>query len=83
MNNLQTRLELQISAQQWADTIMSQYNISATEMEDALTKVLLNLKQKVIQEYLIEQQRAYQENIASSHSIQETEEVEEENEQLN
>ena len=38
---------------------MSQYNITATEMEDALTKVLLNLKQQVLRDYLTEQQENY------------------------
>lgn len=73
MNNLQTRFELQFSAQQWVDSIMNQYNISAAEMEDALTKVLFNLQQKILQEYLIEQQRAYQEAKMASGSIQEEE----------
>ena len=52
--NLQQHLEVQASAQQWADDFMQNYNISATEMTDALTKVLLNLKDKVIVEYLTE-----------------------------
>ena len=52
--NIQQHLEIQASAQQWADDIMQNYHISATEMTDALTKVLLNLKDKVIVEYLTE-----------------------------
>lgn len=52
--NIQQHLEIQASAQQWADDFMQNYNISATEMTDALTKVLLNLKDKVIVEYLTE-----------------------------
>lgn len=59
MINLQTRLELEISAQQWVDSVMSQYSITAAEMEDALTKVLLNLKQQVLRDYLTEQQENY------------------------
>lgn len=59
MINLQTRLELEVSAQQWVDSVMSQYNIAATDMEDALTKVLLNLKQQVLRDYLTEQQENY------------------------
>lgn len=59
MINLQTRLELEISVQQWVNSVMSQYNITATEMEDALTKVLLNLKQQVLRDYLTEQQENY------------------------
>ena len=64
--NLQMRLELQESLQQWIDSAMSQYNISAAEMEDAVTKVLLKLKDKVLHDYLLEQQKAYQEALASS-----------------
>ena len=59
MINLQTRLELEVSAQQWVDSIMSQYDIAATDMEDALTKVLLNLKQQILRDYLTEQQKNY------------------------
>lgn len=59
MINLQTRLELEISAQQWVNSVMSQYDIAAADMEDALTKVLLNLKQQVLRDYLTEQQENY------------------------
>lgn len=71
--NLQTRLELELSAQQWADSIMSNFNISAADMENALTKVILNLKQKVLQDYLIEQQQNYQEFKNTSNLVQEKE----------
>ena len=61
--SLQQHLEIQASAQQWADDFMLQYNITATEMVDALTKVLLNLKDKAMVEYLIDvsnrQQKMY------------------------
>lgn len=73
--NLQMRLELQESLQQWIDSAMSQYNISAAEMEDAVTKILLKLKDKVLHDYLLEQQKAYQEALASS-----TQKIEEEEE---
>lgn len=72
--NLQTRLELQGSLQQWIDSTMSQFNISAAQMEDAMSKVMLNLKDKVLQDYLLEQQKAYQEAIASSSLSEEQEE---------
>ncbi len=74
MIDLRTRLELQVSAQQWVDSVMSQYNISAAEMEDALVKVVLNLKQKVLQDYLIEQQEAYQKAKTANGPTQEIEE---------
>lgn len=73
--NLQTRLELQGSLQQWIDSTMSQFSISAAQMEDAMSKVMLNLKDKVLQDYLLEQQKAYQEAMASS-SFQEEEQEE-------
>ncbi len=71
--NLQMRLELQGSLQQWIDSTMNQFNISAAEMEDAMSRVLLKLKDQVLQDYLIEQQRAYQEAMATP-SIQENQE---------
>lgn len=71
--NLQLRLQLQGSLQQWIDSTMKQYNISSAEMEDAVSKVLLKLKDQVLQDYLIEQQKAYQEALASS-----TQEIKEE-----
>lgn len=71
--NLQLRLELQGSLQQWIDSTMQQYNISAAEMEDAMSRVLLKLKDQVLQDYLIEQQRAYQEALEAS-SAQENKE---------
>lgn len=76
--NLQTRLELQGSLQQWIYSTMSQFNISAAEMEDAMSRVLLTLKDQVLQDYLLEQQQAYQQAMASS-SLQEKEQEEDVN----
>ncbi len=64
--DLQLRFELQGSLQQWVDSTMRQYNISAAMMEDAMSKILLSLKDKVWQDYLLEQQKAYEEMLASS-----------------
>jgi len=72
--NLQLRLELQGSLQQWIDSTMQQYNISAAEMEDAISRVLLKLKDQVLQDYLIEQQRAYQEALEASSTQEDKEE---------
>lgn len=36
--------------------MMLQYNISAADMEDALTKVLVTLQPKITQDLLIQQQ---------------------------
>lgn len=72
--NLQLRLELQGSLQQWIDSMMQQYNISAAEMEDAISRALLKLKDQVLQDYLIEQQRAYQEALEASSTQEDKEE---------
>lgn len=66
MNELQLRFELQGSLQQWVNSTMQRYNISAAMMEDAMSKVLLSLKDRVWQDYLLEQQKAYEAAIASS-----------------
>lgn len=50
MTDLQLRLEVQGAAQNWVASIMQQYGVSATMMEDALSKVLLNLKDVAAQE---------------------------------
>jgi len=69
MNTLQTRLELQGAVQQWVDSFMAQHNISPAMMDDALSKALLNIKELVIQEYLIAAQ------MASSNQQEDVEEV--------
>jgi len=69
MNTLQTRLELQGVVQQWVDSFMAQHNISPAMMDDALSKALLNIKELVIQEYLIAAQ------MASSNQQEDVEEV--------
>lgn len=63
--NLQQHLEIQASAQQWADDFISQYDITATEMTDALTKVLLNLKDRAMVEYLVDVSKRQQEMYAA------------------
>lgn len=70
--NVCQQIELQASAQQWVDDIMRNYGITATEMADALSKVLVILKDKSLLEYLAEsakqreaQQRAQQEVMQS------------------
>lgn len=73
-NLLQLRLELQLSLQQWIDSTMQQYNISSAMMEDAVTKVLVQLKDKVLQDYLAEQAEAYRKAAAASSAELEQEE---------
>jgi len=74
-NSIQLRLELQASLQQWIDSTMQQYNISSAMMEDAVTKILVQLKDKVFQEYLIEQAKMYQQAAASSADLEQEEDV--------
>lgn len=76
--NLQKRLELQGSLQQWIDTTMRQFNISAAEMEDAMSRIMINLKDKVLQDYLLEQQQAYQEALSNQESASLSSDLEEE-----
>lgn len=52
MQDLQLRLEVEAAAQQWVAAIMQQNNISASIMEEALTRVLLQLKDLMLQEVL-------------------------------
>ena len=76
MNTLQTRLELQGAVQQWIDSFMAQHNISPAMMDDALSKALLNIKELVIQEYLIAAQ------MASSNQQEDVKEVPDEQEYI-
>lgn len=68
MNDLQTRLELQGSIQQYIENLLNQ-GISAAMMEDALNKVLLFVKDKAVTEFLIAAQQA----IKTSRTEEETE----------
>jgi hypothetical protein len=52
MNDLQIRLEVQGAIQQWVASFMEEYQIPAYMMEDALNKVLLNLKDQVVTDLL-------------------------------
>ncbi len=55
---MQTRLEIQGSVQRWIDSFMKQYNISPAMMDDALSKALLQIRELVIQEFLMAAQSA-------------------------
>ena len=77
MNTLHTRLELQGAVQQWIDSFMQEYNVSPAMMDDALSKALLNIKELVIQEYLIAAQ------MASSNQQEDVEEVPDEQDNTN
>lgn len=59
--NLQTRLELQAAVQQLIDDFMNKNRVSPSMMEDALNKVMINIKDLVITEFLIQQQQQMEE----------------------
>ena len=50
--DLQKRMEVQASVIEWIDFFMKQNNISASMMEDALSKALISIKDKAIKEFL-------------------------------
>ena len=50
--DLQKRMEVQASVIEWIDFFMKQNNISASIMEDALSKALISIKDKSIKEFL-------------------------------
>ena len=50
--DLQKRMEVQASVIEWIDFFMKQNNISASMMEDALSKALISIKDKSIKEFL-------------------------------
>ena len=63
--DLQKRIEVQASVIEWIDFFMKQNNISASMMEDALSKALISIKDKAIKEFLIYVQAQAQVDSAS------------------
>lgn len=51
--NLEKRMQVQSAVNEWIDTFMHDNNISASMMEDALSKSLLSIKDKAMKEFLI------------------------------
>lgn len=51
--DLQKRMEVQASVIEWIDFFMKQNDISASMMEDALSKALISIKDKAVKEFLI------------------------------
>lgn len=60
--NLQNKYELKGSIQQWVDSFMIQYQISASDMVDGINSVLLNLKDRAVQE-MFEELYRFQANV--------------------
>jgi hypothetical protein len=58
--NYESRYEVQGATQQWVDSFMQQYHITATDMIDSLNNVLVKLKDKAVEEMFqqVYQQRA-------------------------
>jgi len=83
MNNLQLRFELQASLQQYVANVMQQYQIPASMMEDALNKLLLEIKEQVWIDYLTEQQQAMYEAQIAVQQQQEASVQEEQEEEVN
>lgn len=52
MSELQKRIEIQNILQQNVAAIMQQYNVSPTIMDDVLSKIMLQVKDLVIQQTL-------------------------------
>lgn len=51
--NLQRRMQVQAAVNEWVSTFMRDNNISASIMEDALSKTLLSIKDQAMKEFLI------------------------------
>lgn len=63
MNEFELRLRLQNALQDYVNQVMISNNVSAAMMEDALNKVLINLKDKVILEFIAAVSQPVQEDI--------------------
>lgn len=63
MNEFELRLRLQNTIQDYVNQVMISNNVSAAMMEDALNKVLMNLKDKVLLEFIAAASQPVQEDI--------------------
>lgn len=63
MNEFELRLRLQNALQDYVNQVMISNNVSAAMMEDALNKVLINLKDKVVLEFIAAVSQPVQEDI--------------------
>lgn len=60
MNDLQKRVVVQTNVTQWVDNFMRQNDIPASMMEDALQKVILSLKDSIMNEIIFEYEKKIQ-----------------------
>ncbi len=51
--NLQKRVQVQAAVNEWVSNFMRDNNLSASIMEDALSKTLLSIKDQAMREFLI------------------------------
>ena len=58
--SLQTKLEVQGAVQQWAASFLSRNQVETSDMIDALNNVMIQLKDQLITELIIEQQQQLQ-----------------------
>ena len=63
MNEFELRLRLQNALQDYVNQVMISNNVSAAMMEDALNKVLINLKDNVLLEFIAAASQPVQEDI--------------------
>ena len=64
---LQARLEVQAATQQWVAAFMNEYGVPADVMQEALTKVLLQLKDQIITDLLVAAAQAQSEQEQAPH----------------
>lgn len=51
--NLEKRMQVQAAVNEWINNFMRDNNLSASIMEDALSKTLLSIKDQAMKEFLI------------------------------
>lgn len=51
--NLEKRMQVQAAVNEWVNNFMRDNNLSASIMEDALSKILLSIKDQAMREFLI------------------------------
>lgn len=61
MTQEQFRIEVQTSVKNFVDDLMITNNIPAAMMEDALNKVLVDIKDQVLREFIVAASRTVQE----------------------
>lgn len=59
MENLITRIQLRSTVQDYITQLMTQNNISATQMEDALNYTMLLIKDAALSDYAIYAEQSY------------------------